>query len=422
MFNNPIRPAAFAEEGSITEVDPIRKVCKVKTLSGQNLTGVSWAQPAGGASRAGDRVIPTFGDRVMVDSSLGYPIISMFLPKLQNLGNATPIQIDTGELLIDTGNFSVGGRNVLGDQNAPGDLLVGDRLLSSPGGGLIGLLRAGSLVLRSSRLSEIFLSKLNDLVRISSRNYEHFTDVSSDVIRNVQGRIYRYIGYSKKIKEAKVEAYTYNQYIGDVALAEEFKTDYTKSETLPAETEIIFKEQVFERSAGLSGEVMKRELFTNGNQNQIIKNIQANIFTHVFCTKDEIIITYKDVNIIKINKDEISFKKNGDPRSVVIMEDKILSTFTDGTVLMNAEGITTTYKDGKVKMDAGKVETTFQGATHKVDGSEIKSTLGGAVHQVNSSGVKSTFGGAVHEVNASGVSSTFGGHFVKVTAGGVALG
>lgn len=374
MFNNPVRPISSFEEGSITEVDPIRKVCKVKTLTGQNLTGVTWAQPSGGASRAGDRISPTFGDRVIVDSSLGYPIISMFLPKLQNAGNSTPIQIDTGEVLVDTGNFSPAGRNVLGDQNAPPDLLVGDRVLSSPGGGLVGILRAGSIVLRSSRFAEIFMSKLSDLVRISSRNFEHFTDVSSDVVRNIQGRIYRYVGYSKKIQEAKVEAYTYNQYMGDVALAEEFKTDYTKSDTLPMESDILYKEQVVERSGDGVGEVMKRELSITGASNQVIQNLTGTAFTHIQADKDEIIITYKDVNVIRINKDEISFKKAGDPRSIVITQDSIVSTFTNGTITMND----------------GKVETVFQGAVHTIDGS--------------------------------GVHSTFGGHFVHVTSGGVALG
>ncbi len=390
MFNNPVRPMSSFEEGSITEVDPIRKVCKVKTLSGQNLTSVTWSVPAGGASRSGDRIAPCFGDRVVVDSSLGYPIISMFLPKLQSVGNATPIIIHTGETLVDTGNFSVGGKNVLGDQNAPADLLVGDRVLSSPGGGLMALLRVGTVLLRSSRFSEIILCKLQDLVRISSRNYEHFTDVSSDVIRNIKGRIYRYTGYAKNIKQAKVEAYTYNQYIGDVALAEDFKTDYTKSNTLPAPTEILYKEQVIERSADLSGEVMKRELFTNGNSNQIIKNVENNKFTHIFSTKDEVIITYNDVNIIKINKDEITFIKAGTNRSVTITQNNILSTFLDATVLMNADGILSTYKEGTVKMETSKVETKFQEATHTCD--------------------------------ASGVHSVMGGHFCHVTAGGVALG
>lgn len=390
MFNNPVTPSSSVEEGSITEVDPIRKVCKVKTLSGQNLNAVPWAMPSGGASRAGDRISPTFGDRVLVDSSLGYPVISMFLPKLQHADNSNPIRIDTGEILVDTGNFSAGGGNVRGDQNAPGDLLVGDRVLSSPGGGLMALLRAGSILLRSSRFSEIFLCKLSDLVRISSRNFEHFTDVSSDVIRNIQGRIYRFVGYSKKLKQAKEESYTYNQYFGDVALAEQTKTDYADEVDMPPETELIYKEQVLNRENDYGLEVMKRELSLDGTSNQVVSSPDGQVFTHIRADKDEIIITYKDVNVIKINDGEISFRKNGDPRSIVITQDLIKATFLEGNILMDESQIKTTYKDATITS--------------------------------NDSGIKSEFKGAVHSLDSSGVHSTFGGHFVHVTSSGVALG
>lgn len=389
MFNNPSKPDSSKEEGSVTEIDVHRKVCKVKTLSGQNLTGVSYIQPSGGSTRAGDRTTPLLGDRVIVDSSLGYPIISGYLPRLQTTTTSS-VYIDGGDTLIDTGNFSSAGKNVIGDQSSPKDMVIGDRVITSPGGGMISLLRAGSLLIRSSRMSEIFLNKMMDLVRISSRNFEHFTDVSSDVIRNIKGRIYRHIGYSKKIQDAKVESYTYNQYIGDVALAEEFKTDYTKSDTLPAEDNIIFKEQILDRESPEPFELMKRELYLNGNENIVIKSGDGAIFTHTFSTKDEIIITYNDINVIKINKDEISFKKNGDPRSIVIKEESIVSTLTDATVTMDTSGITSHYKSGTIKMSDSSVTTTYGGATHKVSGS--------------------------------GVESTFGGHFMKITSSGVALG
>jgi hypothetical protein len=390
MFNNPVAPSSSIEEGSITEVDPIRKVCKVKTLSGQNLTSVPWSMPSGGASRAGDRISPTFGDRVIVDSTLGYPIISQFLPKLQHADNSNPIRIDTGEVLVDTGNFAAGGGNVRGDQNAPGDLLVGDRVLSSPGGGLVALLRAGTVLLRSSRFSEIFLSKLNDLVRISSRNFEHFTDVSTDVIRNIKGRIYRFTGYSKKLSQAKVESYTYNQYFGDVALAEGVKTDYASEVDMPSESELIFKEQVLNRENDYGLEVMKRELSLDGTSNQVISSPDGQVFTHIVANKDEIQITYKDINVIKINDGEISFRKKGDPRSIVITEDLIKATFLEGNILMDQGQVKTTYKDATVTM--------------------------------NDSGIESSFKGAVHSLDSSGVHSTFGGHFVHVTASGVSLG
>lgn len=389
MFNTPSTPSASIEEGSITEIDVHRKVCKVKTLSGQNLTGVSYVLPSGGSTRAGDRITPILGDRVLIDSNTGSPIISAFLPRLQTNTNSS-VFIDTGELLIDTGNFSSSGKNVIGDQGSPKDMVIGDRVITSLGGGMVSLLRAGSILIRSSRMSEIFFSKLMDLVRISSRNFEHFTDVSSNVTRNIKGRIYRYVGYSKKIQDAKVESYTYNQYYGDVALAESFKTDYNKSTTLPAQTDIVFKEQILDRAASQASELMKREVFLNGNVNIVVKSGDGSVFTHQLSTKDEMTLTYNDLNVIKINTDEISFKKNGDPRSIIIKQESIVSTLSDATVTMDLSGITSVYKGGTVKM--------------------------------NDSSVTTTFGGSVHKVSDTGVESTKGGHFMRVTSGGVAFG
>jgi hypothetical protein len=406
MFSNPTASDPLTEEGTVTEVDPIRKVCKVKTLSGQNLAGVLWSQPAGGASRGGDRITPLLGDRVIISNKLGYPIIDQFLPRLQSESTNTPLQIDRGDIMVDTGNFSAAGKNVMGDQTAPKDMLVGDRIISSPGGGMLALLRAGTMLIRSSRLSEIVLSKLQDLVRISSRNFEHFTDASSEVVRNIKGRIYRYSGHSHKIADAKTEAYSYNEYIGDVALAETCKTDYSLSDDAPEATDIVYKEQILDRVTETSPELMKREISITGNHNLIVKSADGTLFTHTFSSKDEVIVSYGDVNVIHINKDEISLKKNGDPCSVVMTDASILSTFKDGTVLMDDTGIKSTYKDGVVYMSDSSVKTTY-------DGSELK---------VDSSGITSTKGGAVHKVTSSEISSTCGGHFIKVNSGGVSFG
>lgn len=421
MFNNPSAPDRSTEEASVTEVDPIRKVCKVKTLSGQNLTGVLWGQPSGGASRGGDRMTPLLGDRVIINSHLGYPVICQFLPKLQTSDNTSPLHIDAGEVIVDTGNFAPAGRNVLGDQNGPKDMVVGDRIISSPGGGLVGILRAGSVLLRSSRFSEIFLSKIHDLVRISSRNFEHYSDVGSDVIRNIKGRIYRHVGYSKKIQDAKVEAYTYNQYIGDVALAESFKTDYTKSDTLPPETNVVFKEQILDRVLDEPYELMKREIYLNGDQDFVVKSADGVIFTRIKCTKDDIHITYKDINVIKINTDEISLRKNGDPRSVVITDTSVLSTFKKGTVKMDDNAITSTYDGSVHKIDSTGITSTRGTSIHKIDGTSITSTKDGSVQVIDATGITSTKDGSVHKIDATGVTSSKGGATYKVTALGATM-
>jgi hypothetical protein len=389
MFNNPSPIDYSFEEGTVTEVDSIRRLCKVKTLSGQNLNGVYWPQPSGGSSRAGDRLSPHLGDRVKIHTGLGSPIISSFLPRLQNAENIFPMAIDSGEQLIDTGSFSPAGDSIQADQNASKDMLVGDRIITSQGGGLLGVLRGGSLLLRSSRLAEIFLSKWDDMVRIVSRNYQHYTDLSSTVIQNVGGRVYGYVGIGKLFKESKVEDYKYHQYFGDVALAEKAKTDYSLLDVLPAVDARVYKEQVTQGSGGASKELLRRELSLDGTHDLVVLDSTGAIFTRIKSTNGEITITYKDINIIKINADQINLTKGGDP-----------------TINMDDTGITCTFKGAVAKLIDDGIHATYQGA-------ELK---------MIADGIHATKGSSEMKVISSGVYNTCGGHFMNVTAGGVALG
>lgn len=196
MFSNPIKTSNLVDEGTVVQVDPIRCFCKVKTLNGQTLHSVQWLLPSGGSTRGSDRITPLVGDRVMINTGLGYPVIMGFFPRVQTADGATPLKIDAGEALVDMGSYSPEGSTTWGDQNKPKDFVHGDRIISSIGGGILGILRGGSLLLRASRGSEILLSKFHTLVRIASRNWEHFTDVSSDVVKNFKGKVYRYVGYA----------------------------------------------------------------------------------------------------------------------------------------------------------------------------------------------------------------------------------
>jgi hypothetical protein len=349
MFNNPSSVDSLLEEGVVTEVDIKNKLCKVRTLSGQKLSGVRWQLPVGGSTRSGDRISPTLGDQVYISYGLGYPLITGSASKLQNGENIFSSGIDTGEQLIDTGNFSESGGNVIGDQNAPKDMLVGDRVIGSSGGGLIALLRAGSVLLRSSRLAEIFISKWDDCVRIVSRNFEHFTDVSSDIVKNIKGRVYRYTGYAKSFNDGKVEDYSYHQYYGDTALAEAVKTDYQNAGALPAASNVIYKEQV----TGTGGELLYRELHLDGMHDLVIK--MGSVFTRIKNTNGEVTITYNDVNVIKVNATEISLKKGGDQISAVLTDSSVVTKFNGAVHTLDSTGVSSTFGGHFIKVTSGGV-------------------------------------------------------------------
>lgn len=350
MFNNPSAIDSSLEEGTVTEVDPIRKCCKVKTLSGQNLPNVKWLMPTGGATRSGDRTTPTFGDHVVLNFGLGYPLIIGYLPKLQSDENIFGFSVDSGDRLIDSGNYSEAGKSIIGDQNSPKDGVIGDRIIGSAGGGMLAILRGGSLLLRSSRLAEIFISKWDDVVRIVSRNWEHFTDVSSDIVKNIGGRIYRYTGYAKTFNEAKSEDYKFHQYAGDVALAEKVKTNYQDPGPMPALSSVIYKEQV---TGGTGSELYKRELHLDGVQDIVVRN--GDIFTRIRSTNGEIQITYNDTNVIKVNNSEISLKKGGDQISAILTDSSIKTTFNGAVHTLNSNGVSSEFSGHFVKVTSGGV-------------------------------------------------------------------
>jgi hypothetical protein len=348
MFTNSSKPSSDFEEGVVTEVDIVRYMCKVRTLSGQKLTGVQWLQLNGGSTRGGDRNSPMLGDHVVIHFGLGYPCILGTKPKLQAVENAFPLSLDTGELLVDTGNFSDGGKDILGDQSAPSDMLVGDRIIASTGGGILAMLRGGSILLRSSRLSEIYLSKWNDLVRIVSRNYEHFTDLSSETIRNIKGRVFKYVGYAASSKDAKIELYSFHQYIGDVAAAEAVKTDYSKS--MPAASNVIYKEQV--TSTGGS-ELYKHEIHLDGMQDLVVS--AGGVFTRIRSSSGKVEITYNDTNLISIDGNEIRISKGGDPY-LLLDSAGIKAVFSGTEVILDSNGFSATKAGHFVKVISSGVE------------------------------------------------------------------
>lgn len=383
MFNNSSKIDYSLNEGTVTEVDVLRKLCKVKTLSGQNLSGVHWLQPKGGSNRGDDSTTPELGDRAVINTGLGYPLIIGYLPRLQATDNAFPVNINEDENLVDTGSFSPASDAVTFSQNTPKDRALGDRIFTSSGGGILGILRGGSLLLRSSRLSEIFLCKWDDVVRIVSRNYEHYTDVSSDFIRNLKGRIYRYTGYAKTHGDAKNENYLYNQYFGDVAIAEKAKTDLGSTAN-PAADNRIFKEEIVTGVAETDKQLMYREIHLDGTHDLKVISQDGTLITQIKSRNNDVLVTAKAGDGALFT--QALFTKS----AVTILASDNGSIFTK--TLMTKDEVKITYKDQNVvKANATQINMNFNG-------------------------------GADVNLNGSGVQCTYSGHFMNIAASGVTLG
>jgi hypothetical protein len=348
LFHNPCPLDRNLDEGIVLQVDALRSVCRIRTLEGRVYDQAMWL---GG-------VDPLVEDRVLVSTGLGLPIVLGKLPKLGFSENAFPTKI-AGGAQVDLGNYSVDTAGVVPNPDLPSDRIPGDVVAAQREGALVAILKAGSVLLRASRLSEILISKLGLLVRVVSKNWEHFSDPFSDVAKNFKNRLYRYTGYAPAFSDGKISAYSYHTMQGDVAAAEFLAADYnsltTEPPAVPSTGALLFKEKVTPPGGGPTSTLMYRTLNVSGEEEVWIKN--GSVFTRVKSTGTTLTLSYNDQHTITINPTKIELLHSG-----------------------------------------------------------------GAVTRLQSSGITHDFGSGHIDMSSSSVNTTFGGHFVTVSSGGVAMG
>ena len=408
MFSNPTSISKDFDEGDVTEVDVLRQICKIKTVFGKNIQCVKWMSPYGGSSRSGDRGTPISGDRVYIFHGYGYPLIIGYAPKPQVYDESTVVSI-AGTPVIDTGNFSSSVTANSGvDLNKPNDMHVGDRILATIGGALIALLRGGSILIRSNYASEIFLSKYVNLVRIVSGNWEHFTDVCSDTIKNWRGRVFRYTGSTNTYAKSKTESYDYHEYVGDVALAEALKTNYNQDVIPPLVGTVIKKEQVWPSTS--TTELMCRTISLDGTDEVVVSGTDGGnnpIFTRIKQQNGMIYASFNDTSFVQLNATSITLSK--DVHTSTTYDTNGIHSIEAGgsSVNMNAGVITLTDAHNAVALLSGGniTLTDSAGGIIKTNGGDITLHDSGGGSTVLSSGNITLTGsaGASVLINAAGI-------------------
>lgn len=186
MFNTPRQAGgagAVFFEAYVAGVDLKRSACKVRTDGGQTIHGVRWLKNAGGSNSYGDNAGPSEQDRVMIMKLPGNQHwIFGYVPTLtnDNAKSAGPALGAQGVVPEELANFSTAQSDtVSGDQSMPADQRPGDRSWTSHGGGMIALMRAGTVIAKASPTALFMLSPFDDVGRLVTRNWEHYTDVDS---------------------------------------------------------------------------------------------------------------------------------------------------------------------------------------------------------------------------------------------------
>lgn len=211
-------------EATVMSVDAQRFCCTVKTNQGQRYNNVIWMSPSGGGGRASSSFTPKMGDRVKLSTGLGYPVIDGFLPRIDR-DPSTPLALDTGSSAGDTGKLTPLSGDSYNSGKA-GDMLAGDTVFSSEGGGILAVLRGGTVMMKASALAQIIVSKFDDCVRLVGRNLEFMSEVGVDVYASVKGTVYKYSAYARTAAEARSGIFRYQEMYGDVNTAAALKDGY----------------------------------------------------------------------------------------------------------------------------------------------------------------------------------------------------
>lgn len=220
MYNN------YPSDGTkkictITAVDIKRSVCKCISDLGEILTDVRYLIPVGGSDGTGSQFHPVENTKVLVDVSTGFPFILGAIPaegtqdvRRPNIGRQ---DVDEPEIAdyttIKTGDLIRG-------PGTPRDQRPGDIVTTSDGGGMQGVLSSGTVISKASPLAQMICSRYGDVVRVVSRNFEHFTELDKTQKVSIRGTLYERIDTYRDPVKSRGEVPNIVKYRGNVQAAE----------------------------------------------------------------------------------------------------------------------------------------------------------------------------------------------------------
>lgn len=214
---------------TVTAVDLKRGVCKCVATNGTPIRDVTWASRQSGIGASSDNYIPQEFDSVLLmrnpvtgrwEILRGADVRYRKVVENQHIANQTVLTPDIADYTIM--KFD----NVLVNPGTPEDTRVGDKIQTSESGALLGIRRAGTIIAKATALCQLILSPFGDLVRLISRNFEHFTDVDSEYKVNSRNKlftlreVFRSTPDSRNIRASMVEV------SGDVQMGEAIGKEY----------------------------------------------------------------------------------------------------------------------------------------------------------------------------------------------------
>ena len=239
--------------GTVTAVDIVRSVCKVRTEDGRFLTNVGWKHNYGGLGRSGENAAPVPREIVYVKQVDLNTFCIEGSPRINSYDIEDKLFIGSYQSEDDDFyrhyNLSFVRDKTEAGTSRPKDQIPGDRTITQ-GGGILGVTGSGSIIAKASALANIFITKIDDVVRVMSRNYEQFSEAAKKIQANVIGRVYEYHAWYYLRNSSRVDSPEYWEARGDVSAAEDAKGNYIGKSSLPSQDGTVRKSVVDEVDDG----------------------------------------------------------------------------------------------------------------------------------------------------------------------------
>lgn len=233
-------------EATVETVDIKRSVCKCRTDKRQYLNDVRWGYTLGQSKERGDNNHPIPGERVVLINVRGdrYIFMSLGLTQIMDASIRSSISRGRGSSEFHSRyNHSVGEDYVRREGSVPTEMVTGDKVYTGERGSLFGLLKGGTFVAKASGLAQLLISRVDDLFRIVSRNYEMFSEGYTHYSINLRGRLYNYLGFYHEQASSRKDSPDYYEMFGDVAAGEEAKENYLLEDLVLPDKDTILKLQ-----------------------------------------------------------------------------------------------------------------------------------------------------------------------------------
>lgn len=345
-------------EGDVLYVDSIRFMCTVKSSGGQRLSDVTWLMTSGGGDSGGHHYTPNVGDRVMIVLGLTYPVIIGCLPRMGVSSKFTP-SLGTQSISLDPGQSTPLSNGFNLNPNKPLDFSEGDQVLTSEGGGVIGLFRNGSILLKTSPTLQVFFSKIDSLLRVVSRNFERMTDSSHELYYNLYGRMYKYFGITRDLNNSKLDIYEYEEIHGDVVAGEYGGGDpFSVSRPVPTIDTRIIKKSLKNTS---NYQVFLETLKTDGNLTITINQSAGT---------DTAVIDYRDTQLL--HTVGIGGAHSSSSQTDSVITHSVTGGGATATVTISPSSIVVNFNGVSIgTFDANQINLTSHGHFLTVDSSGV---------------------------------------------------